>query len=166
MSIRLQCYGSYCFPKTILNSYLHTFKTGFHLVVWLMMRIMKFPLKRLMKKTHRMQLAAPLFTSCNILIYYHITLAALFIYLIMHTPYILNCKIDWESEDGDVMDKLCYNLNCCPSDLSVSSLYLHEPFQYICIRLSVLPENQNCLRMTLDRAVYTVHPALGLLFLL
>lgn len=99
MSIRLQCYGSYCFPKTILNSYLHTFKTEFHLAVWLVMRIMKFPLKRLMKKTHHMQLAAPLFTSCNILIYYRIIRAALFIYLIMHTPYILNCKIDSESED-------------------------------------------------------------------
>lgn len=64
------------------------------------MHIMKFPLKGLMKKTHRMQLAAPLFTSCDVLIYYHIILAALFIYLIMHTPYILNYKVDSEPDDG------------------------------------------------------------------
>lgn len=75
-------------------------KTGFHLAARLVMHIMKFPLKRLMKKTHCMQLAAPLFTSCNVLIYYHIILAALFIYLIMHTPHILNYKIDSEPEDG------------------------------------------------------------------
>lgn len=75
-------------------------KTGFHLAARLVMHIMKFPLKRLMKKTHCMQLAAPLFTSCNVLIYYHITLAVLFIYLIMHTPHTLNYKINSEQEDG------------------------------------------------------------------
>lgn len=80
--------------------YLHISKAGFHLVVWLVMHIMKFPLKRLMKKTHLMQLAAPLFTSCNVLIHYHIILAALFIYLIMCTPYSLNYKIDSEPDDG------------------------------------------------------------------
>lgn len=53
-----------------------------------------------MKLTHLMQLTAPLFTSCNILIYYHIILAALFIYLIMRTPYILNYKTDSEPDDG------------------------------------------------------------------
>lgn len=68
---------SYGFPNIILYPYLHTLKTGFHLEAWVVMHIMKFPLKRLMKKTHLMQLAAPLFTSCNVLIYYPIILAAL-----------------------------------------------------------------------------------------
>lgn len=100
MFIEMQCYESYGFPNTIVYSYLHTSKTGFHLAVWLVMHIMKFPLKRLMKKTHLMQLAAPLFISCNVLIYYHIILAALFIYLIMRTPYSLNYKIYSEPDDG------------------------------------------------------------------
>lgn len=100
MSIQMQCYDTFSFPNKILYSYLHTLKTGFLLAVWLVMHIMKFPFKRLMKKTHRMQLAAPLFTSSNVLIYYHIILAELFIYLIMHTPYSLNYKIDSEPDDG------------------------------------------------------------------
>lgn len=37
-----------------------------------------------MKKTHLMQLAAPLFTSCNVLIHYHIILPELFIYFIYY----------------------------------------------------------------------------------
>lgn len=41
-------------------------KAGFHLAAWLAMHIMKFPLKRLMKETHCLQLAAPLFTPCNV----------------------------------------------------------------------------------------------------
>lgn len=50
-----------------------------------MVHIMRFPLKKLMKKTHRVQLAgAYLFSSCNVLIHYRI-IQALFIYLIMHT---------------------------------------------------------------------------------
>lgn len=64
------------------------------------MHRMKLLLKRLMKLTHLMQLTAPLFTSCNVLIYYHIILEALFIYLIMRTPYILNYKTDSEPDDG------------------------------------------------------------------
>lgn len=96
----MQYYDSCGFPNIILYSYLHTFKTRFCLAGWLVIHIMKFPFKRLMKKTHLKQLAAPLFTSCNVLIYYHIILAALFIYLIMHTPYSLNYKIDLEPDDG------------------------------------------------------------------
>lgn len=46
--------------------------------------------KRLMKKTHLVQLAgAYLFSTCNVLIHYRVALA-LFIYLIMRTPYSLN----------------------------------------------------------------------------
>lgn len=97
---RLQCNGSYGFPNIIFYSYLHSFKAGLHLAVRFVMHIMKFPLRRLMKKTHLVQLAAPLFTSCNVLIYYRIILPALFIYLIMRTPYSLNYKADSEPDDG------------------------------------------------------------------
>lgn len=61
---------------------------------------MKFPLKSANEKAWRMQLAASLFASCNVLIYYHIIQPALFIYLIMHKRRILNCKTDPESDDG------------------------------------------------------------------
>lgn len=47
----MQCYDSYGFPNIIP---VHSFKTGFHLALWLVKHIMKFPLKRLMKKTHLM----------------------------------------------------------------------------------------------------------------
>lgn len=45
------------------------------------MHIMKFPLKSANEKAWRVQLAASLFASCNILIYYHLIQPALFIYL-------------------------------------------------------------------------------------
>lgn len=100
MSIQMLCYG---FPNwfPILYPYWRL-KTGFHLAVglWLVMHRMKFPLKRLMKKTHLMHLPAPLLTSCNVSIYYHIILPELFIYLIMRTPYSFNYKIDLEPDDG------------------------------------------------------------------
>lgn len=96
----MQRYDSDCFPNIIPNSYLHTLKTRFHPAVLLVMHIMKFPLKSANEKAWRAQLATSLFASCNVLIYYHIIQPALFIYLIMHKPRVLNCKTDPESDDG------------------------------------------------------------------
>lgn len=65
------------------------------------MHIMRFPpeKKRLMKKTHLVQLAgAYLFSSCNVLIHYRIT-PPLFIYLIIRTPHSLNYNRAREAEE-------------------------------------------------------------------
>lgn len=83
-----------------------------------------------MKKTHLVQLAAPLFTSCNVLIYYPIILAALlFIRLCAHLTALIN-KID--SESDDVMQ--CTNSTIIstsnPSLSGISSLYSSQAYQY------------------------------------
>lgn len=94
-------------------------KSRLHLALWFVMHIMKLPLKKLMKKTHLIQLVVLLRTHCNALIYYHIIPAELYIYY-MCTPYRLNYKIDWKPHD---------RMQCTDSNI----IYTSYPFNLSCI---------------------------------
>lgn len=154
MSTPVLCYDSYGFLTIILYPYLHTFKTVFRLAAWVVMHIIKFPLKRLMKKTHLVQLAAPLFTSCNVLIYYHIILPALlFIRLCAHLTALITkqtqSQVMWCNAPTQPSFKLVILLISVvyPACINLSLISMPN-----CFRHPILPEIQKCLRMTVDRA--------------